>query len=145
MKVKSMTQRLHRLFLISSRKKLDWKTLVRCVCVCVCVQLGYMWLIATKAFFMSGQATPVFALAMSGMMALVSIVNRGVASGGAKAGQRFGASIVGLFQSYMTLLWKRSRESFGPVEGLAVGVFIGSLLMYGRSVWDMIQTSKSSS
>jgi len=102
--------------------------------------LGYMWLIATKAFFMGGGA-PVFAIAMSGMLSMVSIINRGVARGGGSSVHRYGSSIVGLLQTYVTLLFKRSCENFGPVEVLAFGVFAVSLCVYGRTVWTKVQSN----
>jgi hypothetical protein len=101
--------------------------------------LGYMWLIATKAFFMGGGA-PAFAVAMSGMLSMVSIINRGVARGGGDTTHRYGSSIVGLFRSYVSLLFERCRENFGPIEVLAFGVFTVSLLAYSRVVWTEIQS-----
>ena len=102
--------------------------------------LGYMWLIATKAFFMGGGA-PVFAIAMSGMLSMISIINRGVARGGGSSVHRYGSSIAGLLQTYVTLPIKRSRENFGPVEVLAFGVFAVSLCVYGRTVWTKVQSN----
>jgi hypothetical protein len=88
-----------------------------------------------------GGGVPVFTLAMSGMMAMVSIVNRGVARGGGSAAYRYGSSIVGLLQTYTSLLLKRSRENFGPLECLASVVFIVSLFAYGRTVWLKVQSN----
>ncbi|KAL3938575.1 MAG: hypothetical protein SGARI_001687, partial [Bacillariaceae sp.] len=92
--------------------------------------LGFMWLIGTKAFFM-GAGPAAFGLALSGVTAMISIVNRGVASGGGAAGQRFGTSILGLFQSYAALLWNQSRRSFGPLEYVSVGLFLWAVFGYG--------------
>ena len=101
--------------------------------------LGYMWLIATKAFFMGG-GPPVFTLAMSAMTMMVSIVNRGVASGGGKEMHRFGSSIVGLICSYLSMLFQRSKASFGPLEYAAAGLFLVSCSNYAKYVWNQIQT-----
>jgi hypothetical protein len=100
--------------------------------------LGFMWLIGSKAYFMGG-GPAAFGLALSGLAAIVSIVNRGVASGGGKAGQRFGASIIGLLQSYLGLLWNHARRSFGPLEIIAVALFVGSVIGYSKHVWKQIQ------
>jgi hypothetical protein len=103
--------------------------------------IGFMWLIGTKAYFMGG-GPAAFGLAMSGVSAMVSIVNRGVASGGGKVGQRYGRSIIGLFRSYLSLLWNRSKESFGPLEYVAVGLLVGSVMTYMKFVWVQVATSK---
>jgi hypothetical protein len=70
---------------------------------------------------------------------MVSIVNRGIASGGGKAGQRYGKSIVGLLQSYVSLLWNRSRESFGPLEFVAVGLFVGAVITYMKYIYEQVK------
>mmetsp|Transcript_25952 Transcript_25952/g.54320 ORF Transcript_25952/g.54320 Transcript_25952/m.54320 type:complete len:289 (-) Transcript_25952:2317-3183(-) len=103
--------------------------------------LGFMWLIATKAFFMAGGATPIFTLAMSAMTMMVSIVNRGVASGGGRETHRFGSSIVGLVSSYLSMLVRRSKTSFGPLECLAAGLFFVSCSSYAKFVWNQIEKS----
>ena len=100
--------------------------------------LGFMWLIGTKAFFMGG-GPAAFGLALSGMTAMVSIVNRGVASGGGAVGKRFGTSVLGLFQSYASLLWTHSRKTLGPLEYVAVGIFLCSIIGYGNFLWKQIQ------
>jgi hypothetical protein len=100
--------------------------------------LGFMWLVGTKAFFMGGGPSA-FGLALSGVAAMVSIVNRGVASGGGTAGTRFGTSILGLFQSYASLLWSHSRRAFGPLELVALGLFLWSVFGYGKFIWKQAQ------
>jgi len=102
--------------------------------------LGYMWLIATKAFFMGGRQPAIFGLAISGLLFMLSIVNRGVAKGGGTEVHRFGANIFGLLNSYFSLLFRRARENFGPLEMLAAALFIVSCLSYAKYVWHQIQS-----
>jgi hypothetical protein len=102
--------------------------------------LGFMWLVGSKAYFMTGPGggPAVFGIALSGMTAMISIINRGVASGGGKVGQRFGASVFGLVQSYLGLLWKHTRNTSGPLEYVAVALFVGSVIGYTRHVWKQV-------
>jgi len=102
--------------------------------------LGYMWLIGTKAYFMSGQQLSIFTLAMSAMIMMVSIVNRGIASGGGNEAYRYGKSIVGLISSYLSMLFQRIRSTFGPLECIAVVLFIGSFGSYAKYVWNQIES-----
>ena len=101
--------------------------------------LGYMWLIGTKAYFMSGNQLSIFTLAMSAMIMMVSIVNRGVAHGGGVEGYRYGKSIVGLISSYASMLFQRVRSSFGPLECIAIVMFFGSFASYASYVWNQIE------
>lgn len=92
--------------------------------------LGFMWLVATKAFFIGGQGAigkSSFTLALSGMLSAVSIVNRGIARGGGAPGLRFGSSIVGLLQSYVVLFYKRSLSGISPMEWSAAALAIYSV------------------
>jgi hypothetical protein len=100
---------------------------------------GYMWLIGTKAYFMGGKHPAVFGLAMSGMMFMLSIVNRAVAKGGGSVAARYGSNVFGLLSTYTSLLFRRARESFGPLEFVAVGIFIVSSISYAKYVWNQIQ------
>lgn len=102
--------------------------------------LGFMWLIGTKAYFMSGQQLSIFTLAMSAMIMMVSIVNRGVASGGGKEAFRYGQSILGLLSSYLSMLFQRVRTSFGPLECIAIVLFLGSFGSYARFIWNQIES-----
>ncbi|KAG7346204.1 hypothetical protein IV203_005272 [Nitzschia inconspicua] len=95
--------------------------------------LGFMWLVGSKAYFMGG-GPAAFGLALSGLTAMVSIVNRGVAIGGGKDSQRFGASIIGLVQSYLGLLWNHARHSCGPLEYVAVALFVGYVIGFSQHV-----------
>lgn len=73
-----------------------------------------------------------FTLALSAMAMAVSIVNRGVAAGGGNASLRFGGSILGLWRTYLKLFTKRSLSSLSPLEWLACGLFLGSIVRMGR-------------
>jgi len=101
--------------------------------------LGYMWLIATKAYFMGGKQPAIFGLAMSGLLFMLSIVNRGVAKGGGTEVLRYGTSIFGLLYSYFSLLIQRARQCFGPLELVACSLFIVSSFSYAKYVWNQIQ------
>lgn len=101
--------------------------------------LGFMWLIGSKAYFMSGQQLSIFTLAMSAMIMMVSIVNRGIARGGGTEAHRYGKSIVGLLSSYHSMLFQRIRSTFGPLECIAVVLFLGSIVSYAKFVWNQIE------
>jgi len=102
--------------------------------------LGYMWLVGTKAYFMSGQQLSIFTLAMSAMIMMVSIVNRGIASGGGNEAYRYGKSVVGLVSSYFSMLFQRIRSTFGPLECIAVVLFLGSFVSYSKYIWNQIES-----
>eukprot|EP00568_Trieres_chinensis_P019182 CAMPEP_0183324416 /NCGR_PEP_ID=MMETSP0160_2-20130417/76978_1 /TAXON_ID=2839 ORGANISM="Odontella Sinensis, Strain Grunow 1884" /NCGR_SAMPLE_ID=MMETSP0160_2 /ASSEMBLY_ACC=CAM_ASM_000250 /LENGTH=220 /DNA_ID=CAMNT_0025491991 /DNA_START=11 /DNA_END=673 /DNA_ORIENTATION=- len=96
--------------------------------------LGFMSMIGIRGYLASvvagfsqtGSAS-VCAAAASGLLLMVSIINRGVASGGGD-GLRYGASILSLITTYVRLLVKRaiSRDTFGPLE-------LASVLLGGAS------------
>ena len=102
--------------------------------------LGYMWLIGTKAYFMSGNQVSIFTLAMSAMVMMVSIVNWGIASGGGLEGCGYGQSIVGLLSSYFSMLFQRIRSTFGPLECIAIVMCLGSFVSYAKFVWTQIES-----
>lgn len=92
--------------------------------------LGFMWLVATKAFFIGGQGPigkSAFTLTFSAMISAISIVNRGIARGGGAPGLRFGSSVVGLLRTYTLLFYKRSFSGFSPMEWTAVALAVYSL------------------
>ena len=104
--------------------------------------LGFMYVMGTKAFFMANQGKAGLSaagLAISGLTMMISIVNRGVASGGAEAGRRYGKSILALCSSYVTLLFERSIKSFGPLEWTAVTLAFVSTLNYVKFVLDEVK------
>jgi hypothetical protein len=93
--------------------------------------LGFMCVIGTRAFFMAEQGLggmSAAGLAMSGLVLMTSIVNRGVASGGGLPSQRYGSSVIALFRAYITLLMKRSVQKFGLLEWTGVGLAIISTM-----------------
>lgn len=108
--------------------------------------LGFMWLVATKAFFIGGQGPmgqSAFALVLSAMLSAVSIVNRGIAKGGGTPGLQFGSSVIGLLHTYITLFYKRSIAAFSPLEWTAVMLATASLFHAARFMIGTIQKLKT--
>jgi hypothetical protein len=86
--------------------------------------LGFMWMVGIRGYVMllaEEAGTTLIMAAMSGVasafLLMVSIVNRGVESGGGE-GIGYGATILALFQHYVVLLCQCSisPESWGPLE-----------------------------
>lgn len=106
--------------------------------------LGFMSTLATKLYFLGNKGIvgpPLAAFAGSVTMFMVSIINRGVASGGGQAASsgdilRFGGSVLALFRQYFCLLLKRacSRSTFGPLELIAVTTMFGSIVATIRNI-----------
>ena len=92
--------------------------------------IGFMWVIASRAYFFAKGPIGASAagLAFSSLLLITSVVNRGVASGGGD-GLRLGSSILALFRSYAVQLLARacSSHSFGPLELSAMALFAFSL------------------
>jgi hypothetical protein len=108
--------------------------------------LGFMWLVATKAYFMGGQGPmgqSAFALALSAMLSAVSIVNRGIAKGGGTPGLRFGSSVIGLLHTYMSLFYRRSLATFSPMEWSAVALAAASLFHAARFMIGTFEKAKT--
>lgn len=89
---------------------------------------GFIFVIGTKSYFNCDKGPmgkSVAGVSCAGLLFLVSIVNRGVSSGGGEEGLRFGASVLSLFKTYFTLLLSRMLTNFGPLEfaALAVGAY----------------------
>eukprot|EP00542_Grammatophora_oceanica_P012486 CAMPEP_0194043646 /NCGR_PEP_ID=MMETSP0009_2-20130614/15243_1 /TAXON_ID=210454 /ORGANISM="Grammatophora oceanica, Strain CCMP 410" /LENGTH=212 /DNA_ID=CAMNT_0038687927 /DNA_START=255 /DNA_END=893 /DNA_ORIENTATION=- len=99
---------------------------------------GFMWIIGTRAYFVAQKGPlglSVAGIASSGLLTLVSIVNRGIAAGGGKAEHTFGGTIIGLVSNYVSLLLKRAvgltNRPAGALELIAVGLF---LVSFGHAV-----------
>jgi hypothetical protein len=109
--------------------------------------LGFLWLVATKAYFMGGQGPmgqSAFTLALSAMLVAVSIVNRGIAKGGGAPGLRFGSSVIGLLHTYLSLFYQRSLATFSPVEWAAVALALASLFNAARfMIATFLKTAKT--
>mmetsp|Transcript_29565 Transcript_29565/g.95466 ORF Transcript_29565/g.95466 Transcript_29565/m.95466 type:complete len:276 (-) Transcript_29565:719-1546(-) len=90
--------------------------------------LGFMSMVAARAY-LTAIGTP-YALAasgfaLSGLLLMLSVVNRGVASGGGN-GMRFGSSVLALVFRYAVLLLKQAMFQFGLLEMLAIGLSVAS-------------------
>jgi hypothetical protein len=84
--------------------------------------LGFMCMVAARAY-LTAVGTP-YALAasgfaLSGLLLMTSVVNRGIAAGGGQ-GKRFGASVLALVCRYAVLLIKQAVSQFGVLEMLAM-------------------------
>lgn len=111
--------------------------------------LGFMAVIGIKAFFMANQGLSGMSaagLAMSGLIMMTSIVNRGVAAGGGP-NQRYGTSVLALFSTYVRLLMKRSMHSFGLLEwtgvGMAIASTVGTIMYVVGEVKDVVLDTKT--
>lgn len=108
--------------------------------------LGFIWVISSRVYFIAakgGLGASAAGMAMSAMMLITSIVNRGVAAGGG-GNMRFGGSILALLRTYTCLLLKRSfsLKSFGVLEIGAVGLAIGCLFNTLRIIFRDLQEVK---
>lgn len=74
-------------------------------------------------------------LAISGLLLMVSIVNRGVAAGGGK-GSGYGATVFSLIGHYVFLLTKRATTvgSMGPLEFSSIAIFTLSIAIAVRGI-----------
>jgi hypothetical protein len=104
---------------------------------------GFCFLIGTRAFFQAGKGLigqSVAGLAISGLLLMISIVNRGVAAGGGK-GSGYGATVFSLIGHYVFLLGKRATTlgSAGPLEISSVAIFAWST---ARAVRGIIMQSR---
>jgi hypothetical protein len=100
---------------------------------------GFCFLIGTRAFFQIGgglMGQSVAGLAISGLLLMVSIVNRGVAAGGGD-GSRCGASVFGLISHYAFTLASRSATGVnmcGPLGISSIAVFAWSIFLAIRGI-----------
>lgn len=102
----------------------------------------FMCVIGTRSYFIGGQGAlgkSACGLAMSILLLMVSIVNRGVASGGGD-GMRYGGNVLSLFRVYISHFLKRafSTAGFGPLEIGAVGLLLVSTVGTINSIWSEI-------
>jgi hypothetical protein len=86
--------------------------------------LGFMFIIGSRVYFTESRGPigkAVGGIAASGMVLMVSIVNRGVAAGNQK-GMRYGTNVFALVSRYVQLLLSRaiSMKTFEPLEITAV-------------------------
>lgn len=108
--------------------------------------LGFLGMIASRAYFMAGKGLlgrSVMGIGLSGLALMVSIVNRGVAAGGGPqavtgATMRYGGNVLALGKSYMILLLRRALcwKTFGPIEIMSVTVFTLSVATALKAVWN---------
>ena len=99
---------------------------------------GFCFLIGTRAFFQAGgglMGQSVAGLAISGLLLMISIVNRGVAAGGGK-GSGYGATVFSLISHYVFLLAKRATTagSMGPLEISSIAIFTWSIVVAVRGI-----------
>jgi hypothetical protein len=100
---------------------------------------GFCFLIGTRAFFQAGgglMGQSVAGLAISGILLMVSIVNRGVAAGGGGKGSGYGATVFSLIGHYVLKLAKRATTvgSMGPLEISSIAVFTWSIAIAVRGI-----------
>ena len=101
--------------------------------------MGFMWVIASKAYFFAAKG-PIGAsaagIAFSSLLLITSIVNRGIAAGGGEDGLSFGSNVFYLFRTYANLLVRRacSLDTFGPLELSAMGIALFSVLNGARCI-----------
>ena len=76
-------------------------------------------------------------LAFSGLMLMISVVNRGVASGSGD-GLRYGANVVHLLSHYFTLLFRQAttRGSHGLLEMLSIAGLVVFAVDVIRGIWE---------
>jgi hypothetical protein len=101
--------------------------------------LGFGFLVGTKAFFHSGTGLlgkSIGGIAVSGLMLLLSIINRGVHSGGNNKKESYG-SVLGLCGRYFGLLVRSasSKQRRGVLELGGMGVLTVSLALALYSIF----------
>jgi hypothetical protein len=104
--------------------------------------LGFMQLIMIRSFFQAGGGllgTSVAGLTCSGLLLMVSIVNRGVAAGSGD-GMRYGATILHLLLHYTKLLARQATKpgSFGPLQVTATVGFVVSAVCAVRAIIERV-------
>ena len=75
----------------------------------------------------------------SSFLLMISIVNRGVASGGGRSGDSYGGSVVDLFAHYLKLLFEQAigaaEFESGPLEILSIAFGVASLGMSAKAIF----------
>jgi hypothetical protein len=100
--------------------------------------LGFAYMLGCRTYLRydgGRMGTGIAGLAVSGLLLMISIVNRGV-SNGSGTGLRYGRHIGYLFGNYLRMLFRQSLSprSFGPLELGSIIVATGSLIMAASAV-----------
>ena len=104
----------------------------------------FAYLIGVRSYFNAGTGMlgqSVAGLAVAGLLFMVGIVNRGVASGSGD-GQSYGANVLGLFTHYISLLVRHytiKPFQFRVLEGAAIALTVLSLVQGARAVYERSQ------
>ena len=119
--------------------------------------LGFMWMVGTRAYLMvqakPWNINPVSAgdeansntmslasvlMVASAFLLMISVVNRGVASGGGQAGDSYGGSVFNLFAHYLTLLFQQAIgvavSPMGPLEIVSIVFGATSIVLGTKAV-----------
>lgn len=99
---------------------------------------GFCFLIGTRAFFQAGgglMGQSVAGVAISGLLLMISIVNRGVTAGGG-GGAGYGNTVFSLISHYVITLAKRATTvgSMGPLEISSIAIFAWSIVLAVRGI-----------
>mmetsp|Transcript_24277 Transcript_24277/g.35982 ORF Transcript_24277/g.35982 Transcript_24277/m.35982 type:complete len:267 (-) Transcript_24277:218-1018(-) len=120
--------------------------------------LGFMWMVGTRAYLMvqakpwninpvsAGDETNTNTMSIasilmvaSSFLLMISIVNRGVASGGGQAGNTYGGSVISLFSHYLTLLFEQAFglaiSPIGPLEILSIVFGASSIFVAAKAIF----------
>ena len=108
---------------------------------------GFLFLIGTRMFFAASGGLlgrSLAGCALSGLMLMVAVINRGVAAGSGD-GLRFGNSVLALWTQYISLLTKRTfkRGSFAVFGAGSAVVLFWSLQGVARVCWQKIREGES--
>ena len=105
--------------------------------------VGFMYMVGIRGYLMLLTAEASDALITgtlfgvgSSLCLMVSIVNRGVESGGGD-GVRYGATVLDLFGHYVALLYQRATNvsSFGPLELASIGLEVVSVAFCAYAIF----------
>jgi hypothetical protein len=128
--------------LIQRDFELEWMAVNSHFCIGM---FGFLAMIGSRAYFATQKGLlgkSVSGVAVSGLALMVSIVNRGVASGGGTdvstgTTVRVGANVVALFLRYITLLLGRaiSLKTFGILELFSVSMLVLSIFTGLKAVF----------
>ena len=105
--------------------------------------LGFSFLIGVRSYFSAGTGLSglgAAGMAMSGLLFMIAIVNRGIASGAGDGVQGYGLTIIDLFLHYGNMLLRRATrlKTFGPLECLGVMGMAASSIV---SVWSVLRVT----
>ena len=92
--------------------------------------LSFSYIIGVRGYFLAGRGLlgqSVAGIAVSSLLFMVGIVNRGISEGGGRVGQSYGGSIVGLFVHYVMLGMKKNFVSLRPLE--LASFFVGAVAL----------------